>query len=87
MKDVQARLYEFRIKFNAGPDTAALDSYHYYMAETAEQAYQYHLDAMTRRHRVAQHLSVERRNPWSYRWEDASEVLDHRPVKIETNED
>lgn len=86
MREVQARLYEFRIKFNAGKDTAAFDSYHYYMAETAEQAYQYHLNAMERRHRVASHLSVERRNPWSYRWEDASEVLDHQPVKIEQNE-
>lgn len=87
MREVQARLYEFRIKYNAGPEISALDSYHYYMAETAEDAYKFHLEAMQRLRASAQHLSVERRNPWTYKWEDASEVIDHKPVKIEQNED
>lgn len=87
MRHVQARLYEFRIRYNAGPETAALDSYHYYMAETAEDAYRFHIEAMQRLHACAQHLSVERRNPWTYKWEDASEVIDHKPVKIEQDED
>lgn len=86
MKEVQSRLYEFRIKYNAGLEIAALDSYHYYMAETAEDAYRFHIEAMERLHAPAQHLSVERRNPWTYKWEDASEVIDHKPVKIEQNE-
>lgn len=87
MNDRQARLYEFRIKYNAGLETSALDSYHYYMAETAEDAYNYHIEAMRRLRACAQHLSVERRNPWTYKWEDVSEVIDHKPVKIEQNED
>lgn len=87
MREVQSRLYEFRIRYNAGLETAALDSYHYYMAETAEDAYRFHIEAMQRLHACAQHLSVERRNPWTYKWEDASEVIDHKPVRIEQDED
>ena len=80
------RLFEYRIKFNAGEELSALNSYHYYMAETAEQAFEFHLQAMRKRSRSAQHLEVERKNPWNNKWEDASEVLDHQPVKIEQPE-
>lgn len=86
MKRTQARLFEYRIKYNAGLETAAQDSFHYYMAETAEQAYEFHLEAMKRLQACAQHLSVERKNPWSGKWQDVSEVIDHKPVKIEINE-
>ena len=75
------RLFEFRIKYNAGIEHSAFDSYHYYMAETPEQAFEYHLEAM-RRHRVAcQNLCVERKNPWADRWEDNS-----KQIKLEQNE-
>ena len=71
------RLYEYRIRYNAGYEHAANDSYHYYMAENAEQAYQFHLETMRRYHAAAQNMCVERLNPWSSEWEDRSEVLDH----------
>lgn len=80
------RLFEYRIQYNAGAEVSALDSYHYYMAESAEQAFEFHILAMKRLNACAQHLRVERKNPWNDRWEDASEVLDHRPVKIEQPE-
>lgn len=83
MKQTNPRLFEFRIKYNAGSELSAMNSFHYYMAETAEQAYQFHLDAMCRLHATAQHLSVERKNPWNNKWEDVSEVLNHSPIKIE----
>lgn len=83
MKHREPRQFEFRIKYNAGKYTSAMDSYHYYMAETAEQAFVYHIRAMERLSANAQHLCVERRNPWSNRWEDTSEVLNHEPVRVE----
>lgn len=83
MKQTEPRQFEYRIKYNAGEHVSAMCNYHYYMAETAEHAYEYHLETMKKRHTRAQHLSVERRNPWNNRWEDVSEVLDHKPFKVE----
>ena len=77
------RLYEYRIKYNAGMECSAFNSYHYYMAENAEQAFMYHLEAMRRHHALAQNLCVERLNPWSERWEDKSEVI----TTTQTNDD
>ena len=74
------RLFEYRIRYNPGVGEAAQDSYHYYMAENAEQAYQFHLETMRRYHAAAQNMCVERLNPWNARWEDRSQVLDHEPV-------
>jgi len=87
MKD-QNRLFEYRIKYSNGSNLhlAALDSYRYYMAENASQAFDFHLASMIRHDNTGRHLSVERKNPWSGKWEDVSEVIDHRPAAIE-NED
>lgn len=80
------RLFEYRIQYNAGAQVSAFDSYHYYMAENAEQAFEFHIQAMKKRGRPAQHLCVERKNPWNSKWEDVSEVIDHQPVKVEQPE-
>lgn len=69
------RLYEYRIKYNAGMECSAFNSYHYYMAENAEQAFHFHLEAMRKHHARAQNLCVERLCPWSDRWEDKSNVM------------
>lgn len=74
------RLFEYRIRYNPGAGHAAQDSYHYYMAESAEQAYEFHLETMRRYHAAAQNMCVERLNPWSCKWEDRSQVLDHETV-------
>ena len=36
------KIFEFRIKYNAGADHSVNDSFHYYNAETSEQALNYH---------------------------------------------
>lgn len=77
-KYTQVRLFEYRIKYNAGLEHSAFDSYHYYMAETAEQAFEYHLEAMRKHHAKAQNLCVEMKNPWAKRWEDVSSVLEQQ---------
>lgn len=87
IKNKPPRLYEFRITYNAGSDISAHDSFHYYMAETAEQAFKFHIETMIRYHANAQHKRVERRNPWNNKWEDVSEVLNHEPVKIEMTDE
>ena len=82
------RLFEYRIKYSsgAGYHLAALDSYRYYMAENASQAFDFHQNSMLRSANTGENLSVERKNPWSGEWEDVSQVIDHRPAAIE-NED
>ena len=37
-KEPNTILYNFRIQYNAGADCAQVNNYHYYSAETAEQA-------------------------------------------------
>lgn len=82
----QARLYEYRIKYNVGLERSAFDNYHYYMAESAEQAFEYHLKAMRRHHAAGQNLCVEQKNPWvENTWEDVSEVLKSETEDILTD--
>lgn len=73
------RLFEFRVRYNVDACVSAMDSYHYYMAENPNQALKFHLDTMERRQAIAQHVAVEKFNPWSRKWEDVSEVLEHMP--------
>ncbi|NDG53545.1 MAG: hypothetical protein EBY39_11070 [Flavobacteriia bacterium] len=69
------RLFEYRIKYNAGAEHSELDSYHYYTAENASQALDYHNVMMQKHGFDCQTVSIERKNPFSLRWEDESEVL------------
>jgi len=75
-KSNQPKLFEFRIKYNAGAGHAAQDSYHYYNAENAEQALDFH-NSMAKKHNLRmQTLSVEKYNPYSDSWEDESVISD-----------
>ena len=69
------KLFEYRIKYNAGEDHSALDSHHYYMAENAIQAFRFHIETIRNKHTSAQNLSIEKYNPYSQKWEDRSEVI------------
>lgn len=69
------RLYEYRVKYNAGANHSALDSYHYYNAENAEQALMYHNIMMQKHGFDCQTISVEKKNPFSLKWDDESDVL------------
>lgn len=75
-KSNRPKLFEFRIKYNAGAGHAAQDSYHYYNAETAAQALSFH-NAMVKKNRLRmQTLSVEKFNPYAESWEDESSILE-----------
>ena len=74
-KETSNKLYEYRIKYNAGADHAILNNYHYYNAESAEHALYFH-NAMIEKHKLSmQTLSVEKYNPYSNQWEDESDIL------------
>lgn len=72
------KLFEYRIKYNAGKEHSALDSYHYYMAETASQAFHFHVEAIKHLHSCVQNISIEKYNPYSQKWEDRSQVIDEK---------
>ena len=70
------KLFEFRIKYNAGAGHSAQDSYHYYNAEDAQQALEYHELMMNRRGYRSQFISIEKKNPYANRWEGVTFGLD-----------
>ena len=74
-KDPKERLYEYRIKYNAGVENSAQNSYHYYNALNAPQALKFHLKMLENKKIIVQTLSVEKHNPFSERWEDESSIL------------
>lgn len=71
----RSRLYEYRIRYNAGKEHSAFDNYHYYMAENASQAFDFHKKAMRKKHLCAQNISVEKYDLYAERWEDESSLV------------
>lgn len=69
------KLFEYRIKYNAGEEVSAVNSYHYYMALSASQAFEFHMATVKHKHACVQNLSLEKYNPYSQRWEDRSELI------------
>ena len=68
----------YRIKYNIGPDHAAMDSYHYYQAVTAKQALEFHEFSMNKKEYFCQILSIEKKNIYSDKWEDESDILNQQ---------
>ena len=75
-KNKPERLYEYRIKYNAGDFHSEHDSYHYYNAYNAPQALGFHLDMLKKKCLTAQTLQIEKKNPFSDAWEDESSILE-----------
>lgn len=73
-------LFEYRIKYNVGTNHSALDSFHFYLAESADQAFSFHLSAMKHHHASAQNVSIEKWNPYSEEWEDKSDHINIKEV-------
>ena len=74
------KLFEFRIRYNAGADHSAQDSYHYYSAEDANQALGYHESMMKRRGYKCQFISIEKKNPYANKWEGVTLGLNEHQV-------
>ena len=70
MKNKEFKLFEYRIKYNAGSEHSAIDSYHYYHAYNAEEAFQFHVEVMANKDAEGQNISVEKFNPYSGDWEN-----------------
>ena len=73
-KRAEPRLFEFRVKYNAGSYHSAMDSHHYYYAKDEIEALNNH-NFVIKKTGSSQTLKVEKFNPYSGRWEDKSEVL------------
>lgn len=74
-KNKEPRAFEYRVKYNAGAEHSAIDSYHYYNAINASDALIYHNTVMANKKVDCQVVSVEKKNPYSNKWEDESYVL------------
>ena len=68
------RVWEYRIKYNAGSFESVLNSYHYYNAENAIQALQFHDLTMKRNGVSSRLISVERKCPYSNKWIDETRI-------------
>ena len=69
------KLFEYRIRYNAGPGCSALDNYHYYMAESSTQAFNFHIESIKHKNTCVQNISIEKYNPYSKKWEDRSHMI------------
>ena len=88
MKSIEPRVFEYKIKYNVDVPSNAMNSHHYYMACTVDQAVYFHEETMKRRKAVGSILCVEWYNPWANRWEDQSNSIKqtkHLPIRHENN--
>jgi hypothetical protein len=73
MSDSDGRLYEFRIEYSSANSVG--HSYHYYLAYSAKQALHYQLEMMDHKHWDIEIIKLERKCPFTNKWEDRSEIL------------
>jgi hypothetical protein len=73
MSDSDGRLYEFRIEYVS--ENSVGHNYHYYLAYDAKQALHYQLEMMDHKHWDIQIIKLERKCPFTNKWEDRSEIL------------
>ena len=73
MSSSDGRLYEFRIEYSS--DNSVGHSYHYYLAYSAKEALDYQLEMMDHKHWDIQIIKLERKCPFTNKWEDQSEIL------------
>lgn len=67
------KIWEYRIKYNAGRFHSAVNSYHYFNATTAHEAYIFETEMRKHRHQNYQIISIERKCPYSNLWIDETE--------------
>ena len=85
-KKREPRLFEYRIRYNAGAGHSAVDSYHYYSALNAEQALGFHVSMMKKKELSGQTISIEEKNPYSQKWEDKSEIIENYKISFKSLE-
>jgi hypothetical protein len=78
------KLFEFRIRYNAGAGHSKNDSFHYYTAENAKDALNYHTTMMSKYNFRSQTISIERKDPYRAianvppKWIDESDVINNK---------
>tara|TARA_X000001036_G_scaffold437790_1_gene483983 strand:- start:870 stop:1100 length:231 start_codon:yes stop_codon:yes gene_type:complete len=69
----EGRLYEFRIEYVS--ENSVGHNYHYYLAYNAKQALYYQQEMMDHKHWDIQIIKLEKKCPFTNKWEDRSEIL------------
>ena len=67
------RQYEYRIQYKHNESLTS--NYHYYLAESAEQALGFQQEMIEHKNWNITLLAVEKKNPYNEKWEDESESL------------
>jgi len=73
MKKKAPKLHDFRIKYSA--NGSVVTSYHYYSCTTAEQALEFQREMIENKRWNIKLLSIEKKNPYTDKWEDESDIL------------
>jgi len=72
-RHVEPKFFEYRIRYLVTP--SVISNYHYYMALNAKQALSFHRQMMIKKGWDLDTISIEKKNPYSVKWEDRSELL------------
>ena len=73
MKQKDPIMFEYRIRYQVTP--SVMSNYHYYMAFNALQALGFHDQMMEKKGYELETISLEKKNPYSNKWEDKSDLL------------
>lgn len=75
MTDSDGRLYEFRIEYVS--ENSVGHNYHYYLAYTPKQALYFQLEMMNHKQWDIQIIKLERKCPFTNKWEDKSKHINN----------
>jgi len=69
-KKLAEKLFEYRIKYNAGSYHSVMDSYHYFMAKNSKEALDSHESMLKKKGLIVQNIYIEKFNPYSGKWSE-----------------
>lgn len=64
------KLFEYRIKYNAGSYHSAMDNYHYFLAKNSKEALDAHESMLKKNNLIVQNIYIEKFNPYSGEWSE-----------------
>lgn len=80
MTNSDSRLYEFRIEYVS--ENSLGHSYHYYLAYDPKQALNFQSEMMNSKQWDIEIVKLERKCPFTNKWEDKSEHLNNNKGKV-----
>ena len=83
-KKKPARFYDFRIEYSTGD--SVMTNYHYYNCRTAREALGFQKEMIEHKGWNIKLLSIEKKNPFSQKWEDYTSELSNEINKLNKEE-